>query len=315
MPEGNEIHRWAERHAAAFGGKKMHVESPNGRTLGTERLEGRKLERVMAKGKHLGYVFGRDRILHVHLGRYGDWTEGQMPLAEVKGVLRLRMWSSPTDAQRARRRRAPSLLPSARHAWYSNDDGRNPTAAEDVDWLELRGASDCSVWTDAQWAALMERLGPDPLGSDGAGPDGSGGPDGPDDPGPAFERIARVKTPIGVVLMQQDVIAGIGNIYRAELLFRERLSPFVEGRAVPLKRLKAMWKDAIPLMKAGMVDRRIVTTKAKDRPLKKTGSPLKEEVHYVYRRAGKACFVCGTKVMKRDVAGRTLYWCPVCQAG
>ncbi len=303
MPEGNEVHRWAERHRAAFVGRKMHVESPNGRTPGTEALDGRKLERVLAKGKHLGYVFGKDRILHVHLGRYGDWTEGQMPLAEVKGMLRLRMWPVGAKARR------DVAQPSARHAWYSNDDGSSAVPATDVDWLELRGASDCSVWTDAQWQKLLERLGPDPLGSGSARAG-----DEPDDPAPAFEHMAKAKTPIGVLLMQQDVIAGIGNIYRAELLFRARLSPFLEGRAVPRKTLLGMWKDAIPLLKAGMIDRRIVTTRPKDRPTKKTGTPLKEEVHYVYRRAGKPCFLCGTKVLKKDVAGRTLYWCPTCQA-
>jgi endonuclease-8 len=297
MPEGNEIHRWAERHTRAFVGKKMHVDSPTGRFADADALDGRKLEEVRAKGKHLGYVFGKDRVLHVHLGRYGDWTEGQMPLPEPKGALRLRMWpvgvKARTDAAKA----------SVRHGWYSEDDGSNPVAPEDVDWLELRGPSDCSLWTDAKWEALLKRLGPDPLEGD--------------DPAPAFAEIAKSKMTIAQLLMEQDVIAGIGNIYRAELLYRARLSPFLEGREVQPTVLKAMWKDAIPLMKAGMVDRRIVTTRPKDRPhaaLEKAGSkPLKEEVHYVYRRAGKPCWVCGTKVLKKDLAGRTLYWCPVCQ--
>ncbi len=81
MPEGNEIHRWAERHAAAFVGKRLHVEGPHGRFKDAAVLDGRKLERVLAVGKHLGYDFGKDHILHVHLGRFGDWTEGQMPLS------------------------------------------------------------------------------------------------------------------------------------------------------------------------------------------------------------------------------------------
>ncbi len=67
------------------------------------------------------------------------------------------------------------------------------------------------------------------------------------------------------------------------------------------------------LMKAGMVDRRIVTTKPKDRP-HKTGAVLKEETHYVYRRQGRPCFVCGTKILTKVMAGRNLFWCPVCQA-
>ena len=79
-----------------------------------------------------------------------------------------------------------------------------------------------------------------------------------------------------------------------------------------------MWKDALPLMRAGMVDRRIVTTEAKDRPSskgKKTKKrPDKTEVHYVYRRNGHPCFVCGTTLKKQDMAGRNLFWCPLCQA-
>jgi endonuclease-8 len=294
MPEGNEIHRWAERHAAAFVGKPVRVDGPQGRFTDSDVLDGRKLLRVMAVGKHLGYDFGKDRILHVHLGLQGDFTEGSGALPAVKGALRLRMW----NAAAVKRAKVPGE--SRRHAWYSDDDGTGNIEASQVAWVELRGPMDCSVYTQAMWETLLKRLGPDPLNGDG--------------PDKALEKIAKSKKTIAALLMEQDVMAGIGNIYRAELLFRERLSPFVEGRAVPVKRLKAMWKDAVPLMKAGMVDRRIVTTKARDRP-HKTGQALKDEAHYVYRRHGKDCFVCGAKVMKMEnFAGRNLYWCPVCQA-
>ena len=94
MPEGNEIHRWAERHAAAFGGKAVRVDGPQGRFTDSDVIDGRKLQRVMAVGKHLGYDFGKDRILHVHLGLQGDFTEGSGPLPAVRGALRLRMWNA-----------------------------------------------------------------------------------------------------------------------------------------------------------------------------------------------------------------------------
>ena len=93
MPEGNEIHRWAERHAAAFASKKVRVDGPQGRFRDADVIDGRKLQRVMAVGKHLGYDFGKDRILHVHLGLQGDFTEGSGPLPAVRGALRLRMWN------------------------------------------------------------------------------------------------------------------------------------------------------------------------------------------------------------------------------
>lgn len=292
MPEGNEVHRWAERHTEAFVGKKMHVEGPNGRFKDADALDGRKLERVMAVGKHLGYDFGTDRILHVHLGRYGDWTEGQMPFPEVRGMLRLRMW------RMGARPVKNAVTSKVRH--YSADDGTGNISPGKVDWLELRGPTDCSVYTAEKWETLLKRLGPDPLNGD--------------KPDEAFQKIAKAKKPIGVLLMEQDVMSGIGNIYRAELLFRARLSPFRLGAEVPLTTLKSIWKESVPLLKAGMVDRRIVTTLPKDRPHRNERPPLKEEVHYVYRRSGKPCWVCGTAVKKLDMNGRTLYWCPVCQA-
>jgi endonuclease-8 len=298
MPEGNEIHRWAERHAAAFAGRAVRVDGPQGRFTDAAVLDGRRLLRVMAVGKHLGYDFGRDRILHVHLGLQGDFTEGNGPLPPVKGALRLRMWNA------AGVKKPAAAGQSSRHAWYSEDDGAGHIAGGEIAWVELRGPMDCTVYSQEQWETLLRRLGPDPLGDD---------PQGRDAPERAFAKIGKSRKPIGALLMEQDVFAGVGNIYRAELLFRARQSPFTQGAEVAPEVLKKMWKEAGPLMRAGMVDRRIVTTLAKDRPHKR-GAVLKEEAHYVYRRNGKPCFICGTKVMKMEgFAGRNLFWCPVCQ--
>jgi endonuclease VIII len=292
MPEGNEIHRWAERHAAAFAGKAVRVDGPQGRFVDSDVIDGRKLVRVMAVGKHLGYDFGKDRILHIHLGLQGDFTEGSGPLPPVRGALRLRMWNE------AAVKRPTVEGGSKPHRWYSEDDGSDNLDPKEIAWVELRGPMDCSIYPQTKWESLMQRLGPDPLNGDGA---------------ELFvEKVRKSKKPIGALLMDQSVAAGVGNIYRAELLYRARLSPFMAGKDVPEETLRAIWKDAGPLMKAGMVDRRIVTTLPNDRPHKK-GKALKEEAHYVYRRHGKECFVCGTKVMRKDMAGRNLYWCPVCQ--
>jgi len=293
MPEGNEIHRWAERHAAAFAGKGVRVDGPQGRFRDSDVLDGRKLRRVMAVGKHLGYDFGKGRILHVHLGLQGDFTEGSGLLPEIRGAVRLRMW----NAAAVKKPAVPRV--SKRHGWYSSDDGAGHIAAEKVAWVELRGPMDCSVYTEEQWEKLVERLGPDPLNGDW--------------PDRMIAKARKSRKPIGGLLMDQSVAAGVGNIFRAELLFRARLSPFVAGREVSEKTLRSIWKDAGALMKAGMVDRRIVTTKASDRPHKK-GKVLKEEAHYVYRRKGLPCFICGAEVLKREMAGRNLFWCPVCQA-
>ena len=176
MPEGNEIHRWAERHFAAFGGRAVRVDGPQGRFTDTEVIDGRKLQRVMAVGKHLGYDFGKDRILHVHLGLQGDFTEGSGPLPAVRGALRLRMW----NAAAVKKPAGPDG--SKPHRWYSEDDGSDNIAPNKVAWVELRGPMDCSVYTQEMWATLLKRLGPDPLNGDGAGEDGcEGGEEQKDD--------------------------------------------------------------------------------------------------------------------------------------
>jgi endonuclease-8 len=292
MPEGNEIHRWAERHTAAFAGRPVKVDGPQGRFMDAAVINGQKLARVMAVGKHLGYDFGKDRILHVHLGLQGDFTEGSGPLPTVRGALRLRMW----NAASVKRLAEPGV--SKRHGWYSEDDGSGQIAPEKVAWVELRGPMDCSVHTQEMWERLLKRLGPDPLNGDG--------------PERAIAKIRKSKKAIGALLMDQSVSAGIGNIYRAELLFRAKLNPFTPGSEVEEKLIRSIWRDARVLMKAGMVDRRIVTTKASDRPHRK-GKALKEEAHYVYRRQGRECFVCGTKILTTVMAGRNLFWCPTCQ--
>jgi len=262
MPEGNEIHRFAERHAAALAGRRLRVDSPNGAFPEAEILDGRTLKSVEAYGKHLGYVFGRDLIVHIHLGMYGDFWEGQMPLPPEKGALRLRMWTK-------------------------------------SDWVELRGATDCSIFDAKKWETLLARLGPDPLRAES-------------DPKPAFEIIEKRNTPIGLLLMDQSVMAGIGNIFRAELLYRARINPERAGKNTGAAALRSIWGDARKLMAAAMIDRRIVTTRAKDRPHSR--APVQDqEVHYVYRRHGKPCFVCGATIRKQDMGGRTVYWCPVCQ--
>jgi endonuclease-8 len=293
MPEGNEIHRWAERHTAAFAGKAVQVDGPQGRFTDAAVIDGRKLQRVMAVGKHLGYDFGRDRILHVHLGLQGDFTEGSGPLPEVRGALRLRMWNA------AAVKKPVAAGESKPHRWYSEDDGTDNLAPERVAWVELRGPMDCSVYSQEMWEKLLARLGPDALNGDG--------------PEKMIARVAKSKKTIGELLMDQQVAAGVGNIFRAELLFRARLNPFTPGREAAVSTLRSIWKEAGVLMKAGMVDRRIVTTKPKDRPHKKA-PVLKEETHYVYRRQGRPCFVCGTKILTKVMAGRNLFWCPSCQA-
>ena len=74
-----------------------------------------------------------------------------------------------------------------------------------------------------------------------------------------------------------------------------------------------MWADLVALMRSGVRMGRIVTTRPEDRT-RRSGAVQRDDAHYVYRRTGLPCRVCGTEVRTEVMVGRNLYWCPVCQA-
>ncbi len=117
---------------------------------------------------------------------------------------------------------------------------------------------------------------------------------------------------IGALLMEQDVIAGIGNVYRAELLFRHGVDPFLPGKKLDTERWNAMWVDLVELMKLGVRRGRIVTLRPEHDSAASRGPGRPRS--YVYKRTGLPCRICGTPIRTQDMKGRNLFWCPTCQA-
>jgi endonuclease-8 len=103
------------------------------------------------------------------------------------------------------------------------------------------------------------------------------------------------------------VVGGIGNVYRAEMLFRARQNPFTPGREVREEVVRALWRDWVHLLRIGF-DTGLMYTMDDEA----TGDPDPE--HWVYQRAGEPCLVCGTAILMEELGGRKLYWCPVDQA-
>jgi endonuclease-8 len=167
-------------------------------------------------------------------------------------------------------------------------------------WTDLRGATACELITPDERTALIARLGPDPLRKDTV-------------PADAFARLSRSRVTIAALLMDQRVLAGIGNVYRAEILFRHRLDPFLPGTAVSAQRWQEVWDDLVVLMQSGVRLGQIVTVRPEDRP-RQRGRLRGPEAVYVYRRTGEPCKVCGAEVRTQELVGRNLYWCPNCQA-
>jgi endonuclease VIII len=176
-------------------------------------------------------------------------------------------------------------------------DGRSPSYAD------LRGATACELMTAAEQRALLARLGPDPLRPDA-------------DWTRAWARISTSRAPIGALLMDQSVLAGVGNVYRAEVLFRHRVDPLRPGRTLRRSQVERMWRDLVELMADGVRTGRIETVHPPHdevavgpvRAADTGDSPV-----FVYRRNGLPCFVCGTTVRTEALVGRNLFWCPRCQ--
>lgn len=169
---------------------------------------------------------------------------------------------------------------------------------------ELRGPQWCRLITPGERDAVVAASGPDPLRADA-------------DPEKAWAKVSRTSKPIAAVLMDQAAFAGVGNIFRAEVLYRHRLDPWLPARDLPRDTFDALWADLVGLMHYGVDEGRIDTV-TDDHTPEAMGRPARVDRHggevYVYRRAGLPCHVCGTEVRTTELAGRNLYWCPTCQA-
>ncbi|MFD5817902.1 Fpg/Nei family DNA glycosylase [Streptomyces sp. NPDC127038] len=173
----------------------------------------------------------------------------------------------------------------------------------DTAYVDLRGPTTCALITDDEKNAIHDRLGPDPLRPDA-------------DPSAAYRRVSRSRTTIAALLMDQKVIAGVGNVYRAEVLFRHGIDPYRAGRDLGATQWDAIWADLVDLMREGVRNNRIDTVRPEHMP-EAMGRPPRVDDHggevYVYRRASLPCHVCGGEISTADLAARNLFWCPGCQ--
>ncbi|MGO1316319.1 MAG: Fpg/Nei family DNA glycosylase [Cellulomonadaceae bacterium] len=333
MPEGHTVHRLARTFTRLFAGQLVAASSPQGRfAAGARLIHGARLVEAQAVGKQLFLGFAPGTLppdgdlmwLRVHLGLYGAWTfAGEGAAVHAIGAPRRRVGEREvTD---------PAAPPAASASTRDGSDGAHatpfaPPAPRGQVRLrllgehavaDLTGPTACEVLTPAQKADVLARLGPDPLRPDA-------------DPERFVAAVRRSRTPVGVQLMNQAVIAGVGNIYRAESLFRARLDPATPGTQVPREVLRALWDDLVATMSDGVRTGAIVTTRPQDRGFGHErghmdrrrvrqnadgdpGAVPGDEAFYVYHRDGLACRVCGAPVLVREVAGRTLFWCARCQ--
>lgn len=155
----------------------------------------------------------------------------------------------------------------------------------DVTW-DLIAPNRCEPYTDEQREALFARLGADPLRRDA-------------DPQAAWARLRRSPLPIGAALLDQRIIAGVGNVIRNELLYEFGIDPGRPAASIDPETFMRMWQRLVEVMRASARRRRIVFS----------GAPTGRR--YVYKE--QTCDRCGSGIEQRDVGNRRAYVCPSCQ--
>jgi endonuclease VIII len=326
MPEGHSVHRIARQFAVNVVGRRVAASSPQGRFAeGAALLDGRFATRVRAVGKQMFLEFDDALWLRVHLGMYGAWdfagqisvdatiasANGRMGQTNQRGtdeqIMDATGENSLTSIGAPRRSR---VRMSEQTTGLAGEDAWPPPVVgqvrlrllTDVTCADLRGPTACEVLSADEVAQVIAKLGPDPL---------------VDDMHEGEERfvaaVRRKPTPIGLLLMDQSIVSGIGNVYRAELLFRARLDPHTPGRDVPEETVREIWRDWVRLLRVGVETGQMMTMDDLDPEAYRLALANRDDRHWVYHRTGLPCRRCGTSVVLEEMGARKLYWCPGCQ--
>ena len=276
MPEGHVIHRLVAELDHAFAGRNVAVSSPQGRFAEASAL----LDGTVFRAAE---AFGKHLILDFSSPVLPELDEGRGPFVHIHlgliGKLRPFPWPGGPGQVRLR------------------------IGSPDAGVHDLSGPQTCELISLGEAAAIGAASGPDPL-------------DPASDRERAWVRLHRSSKSIAALLMDQSIFAGVGNIYRAEVLFRAGVDPFLPGKQLPRATFDAMWSDLVDLMPQGVLDDRIDTVRPEHSP-EAMGRDPRVDRHggevYAYRRHEQGCLVCGTPIRLEVHAARNLYWCPRCQ--
>lgn len=332
MPEGHSVHRIARQFDRNFIGKTLHASSPQGRFAeGAAVLDGRAAVSVKAVGKQMFLEAEGDVWLRVHLGLYGAWdfageilldptiasANGRMGQTNQRGTVLDESilddaGENSLSSIGAPRRARVHVRMSEQTKGLSDEEMEWPPPIvgqvrlrlmTDITAADLRGPTACVLQTPDEMLATVAKLGPDPLVGD------------PVENEERFVRAVRKsQTVIALLLMDQSVVSGIGNVYRAEMLYRHRLNPHTPGRDVPEDVVRALWHDWVRLLAIGVETGQMMTMDDLSPEEYRAAMASRDDRHWVYHRAGLPCRVCGTEIALEEIGARKLYWCPRCQA-
>jgi endonuclease-8 len=308
MPEGDTIYRTARALNKALGGKtvigfetalaklaSVHDNTP---------VVGRVVERVEARGKWCLIFFSGDLILVSHMLMSGSWH-----------IYRVgERWRQPRRGMRVVVRVAPPQGPKPLASSGGDDGGTEvPPIQSQSDSVAFEAVLFHAQVAEFHTARSLERssqvpkLGPDLLSGDFTTAKGLAAMQ-------AYA-VAHPEAEVGVTLLNQRVLAGLGNVYKSEVAFAAGVNPFRALSTVTLVEMTKMVEVAQRYMQANVADgagEGIVTYSGNRRT---THAMNAGDRLWVYGRQGQECRRCGTAVMmrKQGVQVRSTYWCPVCQ--
>ena len=287
MPEGDTILRAARALDRALTGRIVtRFESAYPaltRVADDHPIVGRTVDSVSARGKHLLIAFSGDLVLRTHMRMSGSWHLYRPDARWQRPARDMRVLVGTDDAVAV---------------------GFNVPVAE---WLTAR---------DLERHKELRALGPDLLAE----------PEGPKEPrhergengfdtAEVIRRMrVRPRDAIGDLLLNQRVVAGIGNVFKSEILFLAGIDPFTPAAALADADLERIIGIALEQLRANVLDRTKTLTQGTGRRTTRSLDPRARL--WVYSRAGKACRTCGSTIRskKTGVDARLTYWCPQCQS-
>jgi endonuclease VIII len=298
MPEGDTIYRAARALDKSLAGRVVTgfetAVAKLARVEDEATLVGRVVEKVESRGKWLLIYFSGDLILVTHMLMSGSWhlyrsgERWRMPRPKMRAVVKVQGLGSRGQGLEGEKQ--------------SSDSG----------WEAVLFNAQIAEFHTARSlarASQVPKLGADVLAEEFTVEAG-------------VERlrayaVAHPEAEVGVVLLNQRVLAGLGNVYKSEVAFAAGVNPWRAMRTLTQVEMEKLVEFAHRYMRANVADGKgegIVTYRGNRRT---THSMSKEERLWVYRRQGEECRRCGAAVrmQKQGEQARSTYWCPECQKG
>ena len=118
---------------------------------------------------------------------------------------------------------------------------------------------------------------------------------------------------VGAFYLDQGFVAGIGNYLRSEILFFAKINPWAKPNQLSTKELNQLARATLGVSRRSYKTKGVTNEASRVTQLKKLGQTRRQFRHAVFGRESRACYDCGSEIIKDSVASRRLYWCPACQ--